>query len=154
MREHAERYGAILAVVQAGMESSTMEMSLPRELEIPMTTVISGVDLQIVAEMVEMRLPLRAPEQRRVARARQVLAAEAELARAVSAHTQHALISCQGSHGAANLAADTAALYAALVGYAAIIREVADEYRALVNASETPLPLLQAFQDAKPLQLS
>ena len=35
---------------------------------------------------------------------RQVLAAEAELARAVSAHTQHALISCQGSHGAANLA--------------------------------------------------
>lgn len=129
-------------------------MSLPRELEIPATTVISGEDLQIVAEMVEMRLPLRAPEQRRVARAREVLAAEAELARAVSAHTQHALISCQGSHGAANLAEDTAALYAALVGYAAIVREVADEYRTLVNASETPLPLLQAFQDAKPLQLS
>lgn len=131
-----------------------MEMSLPRELEIPATTVISREDLQIVAEMVEMRLPLRAPEQRRVARAREVLAAEAELARAVSAHTQHALISCQGSHGAANLAEDTAALYAALVGYAAIVREVADEYRTLVHASETPLPLLQAFQDAKPLQLS
>jgi hypothetical protein len=131
-----------------------MEMSLPRELEIPMTTAISCEDLQIVAEMVEMRLPLRSPEQRRVARARQVLAAEAELARAVAAHTQHALISCQGSHGTASIAADTAALYAALAGYAAIIREVADEYRPLVTASEAPLPLLQAFQEAKPLQLS
>lgn len=131
-----------------------MEMSLPRELEIPMTTAISREDLQIVAEIVEMRLPLRAPEQRRVARARQVLAAEAELARAISAHTQHALISCQGSHGAANLAQDTAALYAALAGYAAIIREVADEYRSLVNASDAPFPLLQAFRDATPLQLS
>jgi len=130
-----------------------MEMSL-RELEIPQTTVISREDLQIVAEMVEMRLPLRAPEQRRVARARQVLAAEAELARAVSAHTQHALISCQGSHGAANIPDDTAALYAALVNYAAVIRDVADEYRTLANASDVPLPLLQAFQDSKPLQLS
>lgn len=130
-----------------------MEMSL-RELEIPQTTVISREDLQIVAEMVEMRLPLRAPEQRRVSRARQVLAAEAELARAVTAHTQHALISCQGSHGAANIANDTAALYAALVSYAAVIRDVADEYRALVTASEAPLPMLHAFQDSKPLQLS
>lgn len=131
-----------------------MEMSLPRELELPLTTSISRENLQIVAEMVEMRLPLRAPEQRRVARAREVLAAEAELARAVSAHTQHALISCQGSHGAANLAADTAALYAALSSYATIIRDVADEYRSLVHAGEAPLPLLQAFQDAQPLQLS
>ena len=131
-----------------------MEMSLPRELELPLTTSISRENLQIVAEMVEMRLPLRAPEQRRVARAREVLAAEAELARAVSAHTQHALISCQGSHGAANIAADTAALFAALANYAAVIRDVADEYRALVRAAEAPLPLLQAFQDAQPLQLS
>lgn len=131
-----------------------MEMSLPRELEIPTTSAISREDLQIVAEMVEMRLPLRAPEQRRVQRAREVLAAEAELTRAISAHTQHALISCQGSHGAANLTEDTAVLYAALASYAAVIRDVADEYRALVHASDMPLPLLQAFQDVKPLQLS
>jgi len=131
-----------------------MKTSLPRELEISPTTSISRENLQIVAEMVEMRLPLRAPEQRRVARAREVLAAEAELARAVTAHTQHALISCQGSHGAANIAADTAALYAALANYATVIRDVADEYRALVRAAEAPLPLLQAFQDAQPLQLS
>ena len=131
-----------------------MEMSLPRELEVPLTSAISREDLQIVAEMVEMRLPLRTPEQRRVQRARDVLAAEAELARAISAHTQHALISCQGSHGAANLAQDTAVLYVALAIYAAIVREVADEYRSLVHASALPLPLLQAFQDAKPLQLS
>jgi len=131
-----------------------MKTSLPREFEISPTTSISRENLQIVAEMVEMRLPLRAPEQRRVARAREVLAAEAELARAVTAHTQHALISCQGSHGAANIAADTAALYAALANYATVIRDVADEYRALVRAAEAPLPLLQAFQDAQPLQLS
>jgi hypothetical protein len=132
-----------------------MEMSLPREFEIPPTSVISREDLQIVAEMVEMRLPLRAPEQRRVQRAREVLAAEAELARAISVHTQHALISCQGSHGAANLAEDTASLYAALAHYSAIIRDVADEYRSLVQAAETPLPLLQAFERrGKPLQVS
>ena len=131
-----------------------MEMSLPRELEIPVTTVISREDLQVVAEMVEMRLPLRAPEQRRVQRAREVLAAEAELARAISLHTQHALISCQGSHGAANLAEDTAVLYAALTHYAAVIRDVADEYRPLVQAAGTPLPLLQAFESTKPLQVS
>ena len=132
-----------------------MEMSLPRELEIPSASVISREDLQIVAEMVEMRLPLRSPEQRRVQRAREVLAAEAELARAIALHTQHALISCQGSHGAANLADDTASLYAALAQYAAVIREVADEYRSLVQASEMPLPMLQAFEGrAKPLQLS
>jgi len=132
-----------------------MEMSLPREFEITPTSVISREDLQIVAEMVEMRLPLRAPEQRRVQRAREVLAAEAELARAISVHTQHALISCQGSHGAANLAEDTASLYAALAQYAAIIRDVADEYRSLAQAAEMPLPLLQAFEgSSKPLQIS
>jgi len=131
-----------------------MEITLPRELEVPIRSAISREDLQIVAAMVEMRLPLRTPEQRRVQRAREVLAAEAELARAIAAHTQHALISCQGSHGAANLAEDTAALYVALASYAAVIRDVADEYRPLVHASDRPLPLLQAFQDAKPLQLS
>jgi hypothetical protein len=131
-----------------------MEMPLPRELEIPKATTISREDLRIVAAVVEMRLPLRAPEQRRVARARQVLAAEAELGRAVTVHTQHALISCQGSHGAANLPEDTAALYAALASYATIIRDVADEYRSLVHASDSPLALLQEFEGAKPLQLS
>jgi hypothetical protein len=132
-----------------------MEMSLPRELEIPTASVISREDLRIVAEMVEMRLPLRAPEQRRVQRAREVLAAEAELARAISVHTQHALISCQGSHGAANLADDTASLHASLAHFAAVIRDVADEYRSLVRASEMPLPMLQAFEgSSKPLQVS
>jgi len=131
-----------------------MEMSLPRELEIPTSTVISREDLRIVADVVEMRLPLRTPEQRRVVRAREVLAAEAELGRAVTVHTQHALISCQGSHGAADLAEDTAALYAALARYAAVIREVANEYRGLVQASETPLSLLQSFEGNKPMQLS
>lgn len=131
-----------------------MEMSLPRELEIPAVCLISREDLQIVAELVEMRLPLRGPEQRRVQRARDVLAAEAELARAITAHTQHALISCQGSHGAADLARDTATLCAALAHYAAIVREVADEYRSLVQAGDAPLPLLRAFEGSTPLQLS
>ena len=131
-----------------------MEMSLPRELEIPASTVISREDLQIVAEVVEMRLPLRTPEQRRVARAREVLTAEAELGRAVTVHTQHALISCQGSHGAANLAEDTAVLCAALARYAAVIREVADEYRGIVQASETPLSLLQSYEHSQPMPVS
>jgi hypothetical protein len=131
-----------------------MATSIPRELEIPATSVISRDDLRIVAEMVEMRLPLRTPEQRRVQRAREVLAAEADLARAISVHTQHALISCQGSHGAANLADDTASLYAALANYAAVVREVADEYRPLVQAAEPGLPLLKSFEPSKPLQIS
>jgi hypothetical protein len=131
-----------------------MEMSLPHELEMSLSTGISREDLQIVAEMVVMRLPLRTPEQRRVARAREVLAAEAELARAISAHTQHALISCQGSHGAANLANDTSVLFEAFTTYATLVRGVAAEYRGLVRDAGDRLPLVHGFEHPQSLQLS
>jgi hypothetical protein len=131
-----------------------MEETMPNGLEMSLSAAISQENLQIVAEMMVMRLPLRAAEQRRVARVRQLLAAEAELGRAVSAHTQHGLINCQGSHGAANLGDDTAALFRALVSYAALLGEVASEYRSLVRDAEQDLPLLRGFERSQPLQLS
>lgn len=130
-----------------------MKMHLPHELEMSLSTGISREDLQIVAEMVVMRLPLRTPEQRRVARAREVLAAEAELARAISAHTQHALISCQGSHGAANIANDTTALFEAFTCYATLVRSVAAEYRTLVHDSGERMPRVHGVQRPQSLQL-
>lgn len=131
-----------------------MEMSLPLGLEMSLSAGISREDLQIVAEMAVMRLPLRAPEQRRVSRIRELLAAEAELGRAVSAHTQHALINCQGSHGAANLVDDTTTLFQALVSYAALLKLVAAEYRGLVRDAEPHRPVVRQFESSQPLQLS
>lgn len=130
-----------------------MEMTFPHGIDMSLSAGISCEDLQIVAEMVVMRLPLRAPEQRRVARVRELLAAQAEFGRAISAHTQHALINCQGSHGAANLADDTTALYQALASYAALLREVAQEYRTLARQGEPQLPIARHFESSQPLQL-
>ena len=131
-----------------------MEMSLPHGFEMALSATVSHDDLQIVAEIVTMRLPLRAPEQERVMRVRALLAAETELGRAFSAHTQHALINCQGSHGAANLGDDTAALFQAFMIYAALLHELAADYRGLVRDIEPRRPSSLHFESAPPLQLS
>jgi hypothetical protein len=131
-----------------------MEMSLPHGFELALSATVSYDDLQIVAEVVTMRLPLRGPEQERVTRVRALLAAETELGRAFSAHTQHALINCQGSHGAANLGDDTAPLFQALMTYAALLHELAADYRGLVRDTEPRHQTSRHFESAPPLQLS
>ena len=94
---------------------------------------ISREDIAIVADATVIRFPLRAPECKRVARMRDMLAASSELCRTLSDHTQHSLIGCQGTHGTWDLTEDADAFYRALATYAAAVREVAAEYRAAVR---------------------
>jgi hypothetical protein len=104
---------------------------------------ISHDDLSIVAEAIMLRFPSRAHESSRVERMRELLRTASDLARALSVQTQHALIDCHGTHGTGDLRADTDILYAALASYAAMIKEVAAEYRDYLS---TPIDLLDAYQ--------
>ena len=103
------------------------------------SVTISREDIAIVAEATVTRFPLRAPECKRVARMREMLAASSDLCRALSDHTQHSLIGCQGSHGTWDVTQDADAFYRALAAYAAAVREVAAEYRSAVRGpTRTP----------------
>lgn len=102
------------------------------------TASISRDDLEIICEATAARLQLRVPEARRVERMHQLLAAAAALARTLSAHTQHSMVDCHGSHGTGDLAGDTDSLFAAFASYAADLREIAAEYRALVREPAVP----------------
>ena len=97
------------------------------------SVTISRDDLAVVADATDIRFPTRAAESRRVAHLRQMLAAASDLSRALSEHTRHSLIDCQGTHGTWDLARDVDDLYRALVVYSAAIQELAGEYRPVVR---------------------
>jgi len=86
-------------------------------------------DLRHVAELARLRIPYGDAEQHRVARVRVVLAAAAELNRALSAYTHHALIDCHGTTGAADLDADAVALGEALAVFSLHVSDITNEYR-------------------------
>lgn len=90
-------------------------------------------DLEIVAAVIKMRAPLRASETRRIAQTFKLIDAAAGLNRALSSYTQHALVHCQGSHGTADIAADTATLHSALREFSLRVAILADEYRAVTT---------------------
>ena len=92
---------------------------------------VSRQDFAIVAEAVMARFPLRAGEARRQARMRELLAQSQELNRLLAAHTHRVLVHCQGTHGVGDLAADSESLFDALAAYGALVRDIADTYRAL-----------------------
>jgi hypothetical protein len=94
---------------------------------------IAPDDLDVLAEVAMMRLPLRAAESQRIEAMRVLLEAAAELSRALASHTHCALVNFRGSHGAGDLRAETDALSAALDRYARLVRETAAEYRRLVR---------------------
>jgi hypothetical protein len=98
------------------------------------SVTISLDDLTLVSEAVMLRHPHRAAEQRRIARIRELLGAATQLSRALTLHTQHALVNCQGSHGIADPVSDAAALHEVLAAYAVVLREVASECRPIVRA--------------------
>jgi len=104
----------------------------------PPTTTIALDDLQIVAHAFLLRLPLRTPEARRVARLRELLEISSELGRQLAAQTHCGRVHCQGSHGTGDLHADTAALYGTLAAFGALTRAIADEYRHLVDEAVPP----------------
>ena len=60
--------------------------------------------------------------------------AAAELNRALSTYTHHALIDCHGTTGAADLDADAIALGEALAVFSLHVREITEEYRPVMNA--------------------
>lgn len=101
-------------------------------------------DLAVLTEVAMIRLPLRAPEVHRLQRMQMLLDAEAELARAMAAHTHCGRVNFRGSHGAGDLGAETDAFFAALDRYAQLVRDVASEYRRFVTAPSAPLDLLPA----------
>ena len=94
-------------------------------------------DLKTVAELITMRFPLRAPETRRVARLRTLLAATAEVNRSISTFLEHALVHCHGTAGSSDLSADTAALDQALRNFSAEIASVANDYEGAVHHQVT-----------------
>ena len=97
------------------------------------SVTISRDDLAVVADATDIRFPTRAAESRRVARMREMLATASDLSRALTDHTRHSLIDCQGTHGTWDLARDVDDLYRALVAYSTSIQELAEEYRQVVR---------------------
>ena len=94
--------------------------------------IIAVEDLDVVVAAVTARLPIREREARRLERVGELLAASAELARRLTAQTKCALIDAHGSHGTGDLTAETEGVVEALDRYAALVHEVAMEYRYLV----------------------
>ncbi len=90
-------------------------------------------DLRHVAELTRLRIPYDDAERHRVARVRSVLLAAAELNRALSAYTHHALIDCHGTTGAADLDTDAIVLGEALAVFSLHVREITDEYRSVMT---------------------
>ncbi|MGZ8376666.1 MAG: hypothetical protein ACXWZS_07035 [Gemmatirosa sp.] len=86
-------------------------------------------DLATLAQVAMLRFPLRAAESRRLERMRVLLAASAELGRALNAYTHCGLVNCQGSHGVGSLGTEGEAFYTAFVQYADLMRETAAEFR-------------------------
>ena len=105
-------------------------MSIQMDLK---SVTISRDDLAVVADATDIRFPTRAAESRRIARLRTMLATASDLSRALSDHTRHSLIDCQGTHGTWDLARDVDDLYRALVAYSTSIQELAEEYRPVVR---------------------
>jgi len=91
-------------------------------------------DLRHVADLARLRIPYGDEERHRVERMRAVLRAAAELNRSLSAYTHHALIDCHGTTGAADLDADAIALGEALTAFSHRVREITEEYRAVMSA--------------------
>jgi hypothetical protein len=104
------------------------------------SVTIAREDLDALAELASMRLPLRAPESRRVERMRTLLVASSELCRALSAHTHCALVNCQGSYGTGSLQEEGEALFTALSRYSELLHELVADYAHLTG--EHPIPVL------------
>jgi hypothetical protein len=93
-------------------------------------------DLRHVAELTRLRIPYDDAERHRITRVRSVLRAAAELNRALSTYTHHALIDCHGTTGAADLDADAIVLGEALAIFSLHVREITEEYRAVMRSRD------------------
>ena len=107
---------------------------------LPTTTtddpVLRQADLEAVASIAMLRLPLRGPECARAARMRTLLSAASELSRVLASHTHTMLVNCQGSHGTGDPTLVTAELTDALRRYSDLVRQTADEYRRFLSPAD------------------
>lgn len=94
---------------------------------------VASDDLAIVGELAVLRLQLRAPESRRRQCVDDVVVASVALSRALSAHAQRSKVIDENSRTPADLSAETADVVEAMRRYAAVIHEVATEFRSLVR---------------------
>ena len=112
--------------------------------------LISESDLQVVAAVVVARMRSAESEELRLVRIRKLLAAASELSRALDVHTRYTLIDHRGTHGANDLPSATHSLFEALQGYAAEVRQLAEDYGQLVaplEVSVQPVPAAPSASD-------
>lgn len=90
--------------------------------------VLRPDDLLALSRICLLRLPRRDAETERATRMREVLAAGAQVARAMNAHAHRLLIHCQGSHGAGDPADETLAFIEATARHAALVEAMVRDY--------------------------
>jgi hypothetical protein len=105
----------------------------------PDIVAIARDDLDVITELVMLRLQLRAPESRRLEALRTLIALGANFTRALSNYTQRALVECDEGQGTGELLRDGDVLFDALTAYGAAVRAMAAEYHALVR-DVLPIP--------------
>lgn len=102
--------------------------------------IVDAADLQAVERMIIMRFAASGEEAQRAARMRALVQVTLELTRALSTYSRHALVHCQGTAGASDLAADTERLAATLDAFCSEIRTVSAEYAAHAGGRAAELP--------------
>ena len=98
-------------------------------------TTISLEDLQAIAEIGVLRMPIKEAESKRAALVRTIVAAESELAHILASHTRCMLVNGQGTPGIGNLAQETERLHGALARYAELVRDVSSDRRRFVDSA-------------------
>lgn len=97
------------------------------------TVRIDHDDLAVVAALASMRFHQRAPEVQRAARLRDIMAAAAELSKALARYVQNAGIVAETPRLERDLAPDAMRAYEALDQFASLVRVVAAEFRTVVR---------------------
>jgi hypothetical protein len=91
-------------------------------------TTLAHDDLATLAEVVAMRLPLRAAESRRLSAMGDLLAAEAALATSLTEHLHCVRVNFSGTHGSGSLSAATNELCRTLSEFSEQVQRLASDY--------------------------
>lgn len=94
---------------------------------------IASSDLDVLARLTAARFSDRAQEARRLERLDELNNALGALSRSLAALGRHTISECRGSHSKWDVTEDNRAFYEALSRYAALVRDLADEYRSLTT---------------------
>jgi hypothetical protein len=92
---------------------------------------IASSDLDVLARLTAARFADCAQETRRLERLEALNGALGALSRSLAALGRHTISECRGSHSKWDVTEDNRAFYEALATYAALVRDLAAEYRSL-----------------------